>query len=162
MKMKLLAVGMLLLVNQAFAGASGALIENFSIFRSGGGSVEVVVEQQGQQIVAYTKSCGKQLSPAEQNATLFTVSGQAATDATTIFENTEVLAANSSIHTPYWATGTWVSMVVNYSYNPPIQGPAIAGQQTIKAPIVLINYQISPVLSEIETQARAANRTVCN
>ncbi len=153
--MKLLTV--LFFASSLFAASGDITIESFSVVRTGGGDFSTVVRlDTAGRPYAYTTSCNFQALPlSEQQKTSFYLSGTEATQALAILKNTAVLATEATVTNPYNAGGTWVNLEVAYSYQE-WTGGIKKETSVIQKPLVLINNQLTNVLSSIEESARKA------
>jgi hypothetical protein len=160
------------LLVSASAFCSDVTVDKLTIVRKGGGQWEGVVTRDASgQLLVTTRSCQfRELPDDERSRTSFTLAGPEAVDAEAIFSGVAVLASDETPHSPFSMGGTWLSLVVDYSYEDHglrvPEGARKTDHKEIRAPLVILESasgaRVSDVLSEIEHHAREAARPVCH
>jgi hypothetical protein len=138
---------------------SSTRIQNFTIVRSGGGQIEILVSAKYQdRITAVTKSCSyKKLSKDEQRRSTLVLKGKDKKAARIIFNNEAVIIPKDRTQ---GATGSWSSVKLNYEFTAQ-DGTVTFDTKEISDPEVTINSKKSEILSDIEDQVREATKELC-
>lgn len=161
--MRVGVLGILALVGSA--QAVDVQIEQFQLIRGGGGqiAIDVTLTPTGAVNVKTSECAFKKLSEKESRLATFEYKGTDVKDAVAILENTATLAEDHTPRNPSVVTGTWTTLVVTYGYEISTR-TGVARRMAaseIKPPLVLVEGRLSSILSNIETEARAASASVC-
>jgi hypothetical protein len=148
------------LLTSNIALAQANKIIDFSLLHEGAGASEVIVKINPKgEVFAYTKSClGRQLTANEQKQTQVYFTEDKAAVIMEIFDNKAILA--QEIRLFGGIGGMWFSISLNYMTTD-LTGKPVTKTTKIMNPLVLINGQVSPVISEIDQKSQAANAAFC-
>lgn len=129
-------------------------IDSFSIVRTGGGSIEIVVENQAGRPIAWISACNfNSLPGADQSKTVFAIKGGDALATKAILENKATLATRVRIDPAGYVGGTWLGLKVDYTETD-ILGKTSNKTTEIDDAIVVVDDVAVDVLTSIEMKAR--------